>query len=86
MFFVWLSLFAAVQEQLGLRLEGHFGPVDIWMVDGAEQSPAANERGPLVLLLQRLHGFALHVEQAAAFRQLMEAVRRVHKEADARVA
>jgi uncharacterized protein (TIGR03435 family) len=36
-----ISLFTAVQEQLGLKLESAKGPVDILVIDHAEQ-PAAN--------------------------------------------
>jgi len=36
------SLFSAVQEQLGLRLESRKGPVDVLVVDHAEQVPAEN--------------------------------------------
>jgi uncharacterized protein (TIGR03435 family) len=36
------SLFAAVQEQLGLRLESRHGPLDSIVVDHAEKIPAEN--------------------------------------------
>ena len=36
------SLFAAVQEQLGLRLESRKGPLDVVVVDSAEKIPADN--------------------------------------------
>jgi len=36
------SLFAAVQEQLGLRLESRKGPLDVLVVDRAEKTPADN--------------------------------------------
>ena len=35
------SIFTAIREQLGLRLEGHKGPVDVLVIDAAER-PAAN--------------------------------------------
>jgi uncharacterized protein (TIGR03435 family) len=37
-----VSLFTAVQEQLGLRLDSRKGPVDVLVVDHAEQSPSDN--------------------------------------------
>ncbi len=37
-----VSLFAAIQEQLGLRLESHKGPVDVLVIDHAEKVPADN--------------------------------------------
>jgi uncharacterized protein (TIGR03435 family) len=36
------SVFAAVQEQLGLRLEARKGPLDVLVVDHAEKVPAEN--------------------------------------------
>lgn len=36
------SLFTAVREQLGLRLEGRKGPLNVLVVDHAEQVPAEN--------------------------------------------
>jgi uncharacterized protein (TIGR03435 family) len=36
------SLFAAVQEQLGLRLEGRRGPLDVVVIKAASRTPAAN--------------------------------------------
>src|SRR5215471_12569137 len=36
------SLYTAIQEQLGLRLESRKGPVDVLVVDSAEKTPAEN--------------------------------------------
>jgi len=36
------TVFTAVQEQLGLRLESRKGPLDVLVIDGAEQIPAEN--------------------------------------------
>jgi uncharacterized protein (TIGR03435 family) len=36
------SLYTALQEQLGLRLESRRGPVDVLVVDYAERVPADN--------------------------------------------
>ena len=36
------SIFAALQEKLGLRLDGRKSPVDILVVDGAEKVPTEN--------------------------------------------
>jgi bla regulator protein blaR1 len=36
------SIFTAVQEQLGLRLEARKGPLDVLVIDSAEKTPADN--------------------------------------------
>ena len=36
------SLYTAVREQLGLRLEPRKGPLDVLVVDHAEKTPTAN--------------------------------------------
>jgi len=36
------SLFAALQEQLGLRLESRKGPRDVLVIDHAERVPTGN--------------------------------------------
>jgi uncharacterized protein (TIGR03435 family) len=37
-----LSLFGALQEKLGLKLEARKSPVDILVVDGADKVPTEN--------------------------------------------
>ncbi len=37
-----VSLFAAIQEQLGLRLEGRRIPIEILVIDRAEKFPVEN--------------------------------------------
>jgi uncharacterized protein (TIGR03435 family) len=36
------SLFAALQERLGLKLEAGKGPVDVFVIDRVERVPTAN--------------------------------------------
>jgi len=36
------TIFTAIQEQLGLRLESRKDPVDVWVIDHADRTPVAN--------------------------------------------
>jgi uncharacterized protein (TIGR03435 family) len=36
------SLFTAVQEQLGLKLEGRKGPIDVLVIDSVDKTPEEN--------------------------------------------